>query len=379
MPRIFLISHYRERASEVWLHRVRVALAPHLVGEAYFDIGNTTSYSNCNLMPAWWSTVLKLGIANDKKFAPPRKAALLRAIACSEADIVYCHFANLAVRLRTVWDQTDLPVVVHCHGFDISFDLLNSKGQRRYGASYQQQIADLSRRCQLISNSEFTRANLVRHGVAEHRVLTWHFGVPLAVIHPQHSTEVKQILFLGRFIGCKGPIETLRSFAIAVRRGLNAKLVMAGDGPLFNVCCKLTIELGMEDWISFPGSVSTEVATEFFRSSQLFTAHTQMDPVTNQCEAFGVAFAEALGAGLPVITGQHGGPATFLTHESNALLFPPGDVEAHAAALLRLANDHTLRSELSRNAIETVKQRFDLNRQHELLLNHLMTVARGSR
>jgi glycosyltransferase involved in cell wall biosynthesis len=376
-PRVYLISHYRERASEVWLQRVRASLAQHLVGEAYFDIGNASSNTVCNLMPAWWAAILSLGVTTDKKFAPPRKAALRRAITRSEANIVYCHFANLAVRLRTVWDNLDIPIVVHCHGFDVSFDLLNTHGRPRYRQNYPQQIAALSQRCHFIANSDFTRSNLLRHGVEEQRVLTWHFGVPPIIDRPQHIEEVTQILFLGRFIGCKGPVETLRAFANAVGRGLNAKLTMAGDGPLFQTCCDLAAELGVKDRVAFPGAVSAGTAFELFRSSQVFTAHSQRDPQTNQCEAFGVAFIEALSAALPVVNGHHAGPATFLEHEHDALLFPPGNVVAHADALIRICADHELRNRLARNALDKAARNFDANRQHALLLQYFADLTRS--
>jgi len=375
LPRIFLIANYRERASEVWLHRVRAALGSSICGEAYFDVGHPASTSIVRLMPTWWAAVVRIGLANDMKFATPRKGLLQEAIVRSEANIVYCHFANLAVRLQSVWDHIALPIAVHCHGFDVSFDLLHAGGRPRYRNGYVQQIIELSQRANLIANSDYTRRNLLDHGISERRISTWHFGVPASEQQSFRSPSIDQILYLGRFIGCKGPVETLQAYALARGRGLTAKMVMAGDGSLLADCRNLVNELGLQNSVSFSGAVNADVVNDLLSRSQVFTAHTRKDPATNQCEAFGVAFAEALGAGLPVVTGRHAGPASFLTHERDSLLFEPGNIEAHAESLLRVAADPDLRSRLSDGARATAAEKFDLHRQHAALLQLLSRFA----
>ncbi len=56
-------------------------------------------------------------------------------------------------------------------------------------------------------------------------------------------------------------------------------------------------------------------------------------------EGFGLVYLEALRAGTPVVATTAGGFAEHFTHGEDALLVPPGDEEALAAALLRLAED----------------------------------------
>lgn len=378
MQRIYLISHYRNRASEVWLHRIRDAIGYQICGEAYFDVGDHSPGTVYQMVPGWWRVLLRTGLVNDWKYATPGTSGLATAIRDAKPDLVYCHFANLAVRLQKVWKKSDLPVAVHCHGFDVSFDLLDEKGRPRHSKSYSKDVASLIPRCHLISNSEFSRQNLIENGVAASGISTWHFGVPSRYEDRPLITTRLQLLFLGRFIGCKGPLETLRAFAMARSQGLTANLVMAGDGPLMNECRRLATSLGVHNDVTFPGVVDADQASRLFRESHIFTAHTQRDPVTRQCEAFGVAFAEALGAGLPVITGNHAGPATYLTHNHDSLLFEPGDIDAHAQSLLNVASDHDLRARLSRNTHSTARQKFDLERQHAELLNLLSRFAGSS-
>jgi glycosyltransferase involved in cell wall biosynthesis len=63
-------------------------------------------------------------------------------------------------------------------------------------------------------------------------------------------------------------------------------------------------------------------------------------------EPFGIAFIEALAAGLPVVTVAMGG-ATEIVNDSCGILVPPDDVAALAASLRRLIEDPVLRARLS--------------------------------
>ncbi len=75
-------------------------------------------------------------------------------------------------------------------------------------------------------------------------------------------------------------------------------------------------------------------------------------------EAMGLAAAEAMAAGLPVIASDTGGYRDFVTHEENGLLVAPKDVPALAGAITRLATDAALRAALGRRARATA-ERFD--------------------
>jgi glycosyltransferase involved in cell wall biosynthesis len=73
-------------------------------------------------------------------------------------------------------------------------------------------------------------------------------------------------------------------------------------------------------------------------------------------EAMGLAAAEAMAAGLPVIASDTGGYRDFVVHEQNGLLVTPRDVSALSQAITRLAVDAPLRAELGRRARATAEQ-----------------------
>src|SRR3954447_1001164 len=70
-------------------------------------------------------------------------------------------------------------------------------------------------------------------------------------------------------------------------------------------------------------------------------------------EPFGLVPLEAMGIGRPVVATGRGGSGEFLRDGDNCLLFAPGDPEALAACLMRLAADAELRERLRSGGFET--------------------------
>ena len=96
-------------------------------------------------------------------------------------------------------------------------------------------------------------------------------------------------------------------------------------------------ELGIADRVRFVGQ-----RADVGRLLQAADVHCQ--PNTGP-EPFGVAFVEALYAGLPVVTSDFGG-AREIVDESCGFRVPPGDVGALSTVLGRLIRDAALRSRL---------------------------------
>lgn len=73
-------------------------------------------------------------------------------------------------------------------------------------------------------------------------------------------------------------------------------------------------------------------------------------------EAMGLAAAEEMAAGLPVIVTDTGGYRDFVVHGENGLLVPPKDIRALGDAITRLVQDSALRARLASRARETGAQ-----------------------
>lgn len=103
------------------------------------------------------------------------------------------------------------------------------------------------------------------------------------------------------------------------------------------------IDLGVSENINFYGPIPKSSVPEHLGSSDIFIN-------TTNYESFGVAVMEAAACGLPIVTTSVGELPYLWTDGQDALLVPPDDPEAMAAAVRRLLTEPGLAAKLSRNA-----------------------------
>ena len=98
-------------------------------------------------------------------------------------------------------------------------------------------------------------------------------------------------------------------------------------------------------------------------------------------EAFGQSALEAMSAGLPIVASGVGGLLDFLREDENALLTPPGDVNALGQAIDRLLRDDGLRERLGSRGRELAARDFGNQRvgdEYAALFTRLITESRRS-
>jgi glycosyltransferase involved in cell wall biosynthesis len=132
--------------------------------------------------------------------------------------------------------------------------------------------------------------------------------------------------------------------------------LVIGDGPCRSGLERLAGELGVADRVHFLGQLDNRDAVARAAACDLFVMPGVEEP-------FGVAFVEAMAAGLPAIGSRgEGGPEDIAAAGGGMVLVPPDDPAALAAEIERLTADPSELRRLGAAARETVAANFTWER-----------------
>jgi glycosyltransferase involved in cell wall biosynthesis len=151
---------------------------------------------------------------------------------------------------------------------------------------------------------------------------------------PPRTGDEFVVGFAGRLVPLKGVDVLLRAVALIAGELPRLRLEIAGDGPENGMLRRLARELGIGERVAFAGwrTDLTDVRRGWDVAVQ-----------PSREEAFGVAAAEAMASGLPVVASAAGGLPELVVEGETGYLVGPGDPEALAGRLRALACDPALR------------------------------------
>lgn len=170
------------------------------------------------------------------------------------------------------------------------------------------------------------------------------FGVDCEAFTPRSEPRESSRTRIGtvKSLASKYGIDDLiRSFAVATSNGLDAELVIAGDGPDRQALEGLAASEGIAGRTQFLGPITHPEVPEVLRSLDVFVALSTLDS-----ESFGVSVIEASGCGLPVVVSDVGGLPEVVADGVSGFVVRRRDTSAAAARILELASDEELRRRL---------------------------------
>jgi glycosyltransferase involved in cell wall biosynthesis len=182
---------------------------------------------------------------------------------------------------------------------------------------------------------------------------------------PVRSSPTLAVLGLGRLVPKKGFDVLIEACRILSGEGIAC--VIAGDGPEMPRLKALAAGLP----VTFPGAVANRDVPSLLAQADLFVLPCQISEDGDR-DGIPVVLMEAMAHGLCAVSGDLPTIRELIRQEE--CLVPPGDPQALAACLLRLARDPDLRSSLARRGRQRVEEEFssqkNLNRLFSVLTAH---------
>jgi glycosyltransferase involved in cell wall biosynthesis len=255
------------------------------------------------------------------------------------------------------------PLVVSIHGGDVLWTTARARG----GREAVERV--LERAALTLANSAAVERLAQAHGARATRVL--HLGADVPA-EPPARDPTPTLVTVGHLVARKRHADVIAAVAALSERQPQLRYVIVGDGPEREALEQLATRLGVGGRVEFCGALAPAEALERSQRAWLFVM-----PSTE--EAFGVAYIEAMAAGVPVI-GAAGepGPEEIAAAGGGIELVPARDVAALAAAIEALLTDPQRLRELGERARATVSREFTWARCGErTLAAYREALARG--
>jgi len=160
---------------------------------------------------------------------------------------------------------------------------------------------------------------------------------------------------MGRLIEKKG----FESLINVFKRLEDIQLQIAGDGPLMKLLEKKAYgynNIKLLGWI--------KDKNEFFKKIDIFFCSSYVEP-------FGLVILEAMLNGVPVISTKCRGPMDIIEHMKNGILVDIDNKKEMEKAVRLLEKNKSLRKQISKNAFETLKDKYSIQAYEKNLFTEI--------
>jgi glycosyltransferase involved in cell wall biosynthesis len=258
--------------------------------------------------------------------------------------LVYAHNQYAALPGFLLGRRWGIPNVTRLYGTFLA-DLMNKPfASLRYptaAAGYRVPSA------LLICANDGTRGDEVARnlGISPSRFRFWQNGVEPPSRPPEVSrselaarfggglrTESRWIVSCSRLSYWKRIDRMIEALAVCLGRGVDAQLVVAGDGSEKGKLVELARKLGVEENVVWFGAVAHDDIWALMNTADVFMI---TNDVTNRCNPL----YEAAWAGLPVVSVIDPSTSDLLVHGENALLAEKNDTAMLGAHLAKICGD----------------------------------------
>ncbi len=290
--------------------------------------------------------------------APTLALALSHLAAEWPFEVLHAHCLAPAGHAAALWARRhSAAFTVSAHGPDM-FDVPNRGPVGRLACRTSLQAADL-----VIANSAWAAGRC--RELAGRRISTTvvHLGadLPAERAHVPAVRRPLRLVTVAHLQPRKHHATVLRALAKLPADWRPSYLVI-GDGEEREALERLATELGIAEDVEFRGQLENRHALAELADCDLYVMPGVHEP-------FGVAFVEAMAAGLPAIGGRgEGGPEDIVASGEGMLLVTPGEVDELAELLTRLDGDRPELIRLGHAARATVEANFTWERCGERTL-----------
>lgn len=270
-------------------------------------------------------------------------------------DVLHAHFTNIGYVASKLKQQINVPLVITEHSSLINMPVIEKQLLNTAADAYRQADAVLAVSPALVNVIEknFHIKSLYVLNIVDTDIFSY---------VPRGANKAFNFVSTGNLIYGKRMDLTIEAFNKTFRDFSHVTLTIFGEGDERPKIEGLIKKYHLENRVVLMGMCSRKTIAEKLKECDCFV-------LASRAETFGVAYIEALAAGVPVIATKCGGPECFV-HEGNGLLIPVDDVDALVSVMRYM---YECKSKYNRQRIaEETKQLFS----PESVANQLVKIYR---
>ncbi|MDJ0789017.1 MAG: glycosyltransferase [Myxococcota bacterium] len=292
-----------------------------------------------------------------------------------QPDLMHAHFGWSGLRTLLQKQLLRIPLVVTFGGRDAGLQMGLEHFDRLYAALIEASDA-------IICVSHDLRDKLLAGGADPDRLHVIHRGADLdgfAFVDRSERPPARRarVLMVGRIVEKKGHRYALDALARLKQQGIDAEIVVVGEGEGYHLLRRQRRQLGLGDRVETVGMTDHAGVRKHMAEADLLL-HCSVTPPGGDVEGIPNVVVEAQATGLPVIGTRHGGIPEAMRDGETGLLVDERDVDGLTDALARLLRDRDERLDMGRRARDFVGEHFDVSRQverHLAIYEKVMTRA----
>lgn len=277
---------------------------------------------------------------------------IARLIRAHDVDLVHTHLVHAGIAGKLAARMCRVPFVTTRH----------YASEEKEGTFLYRLEDRLTRGCAgVIAVSESVRRHLIDRGIApQERISVIPNGVDTDLFDPSRFAadhaprrEGPVIGSIGRLRPQKGHEVLIAAAPAMLERFPSAAIEIVGEGPLRSDLEERARRLGVAGRVRFRGSIPHEQIPAVLAGWDLLA-------MPSRWEGFGIAAAEAMAMGTPVVATAVEGIAELVIDGRTGILVPAGQPEPLADAMIRLLTDAAARDEMGREGRRRVCDSFSI-------------------
>lgn len=243
-----------------------------------------------------------------------------------QPDLIHTFFTDQGYMVSKAFEDSKIPIVLTECNSHVNKENINPDLEEAAKIAYEK--AD-----KLITVSPDFQRKVKKKFNKDSSVLTVLPDLDLFSYDQAKDQPANKFRFVstGRVTRAKGMEDLLDAFIIAFSNDEDVSLDIFGDGDMREELETKVRNHGLSHRIKFWGMTDRKVFAEEYQKAQAFCLYSHS-------ETFGLAYLEALAAGLPVISSKCGGPEHLILEE-NGVLVDLNNIEALAEAMVYMRNN----------------------------------------